>query len=131
MNTKNSLLKSNNKKSKIRQSNRNINIKCIRSNYILKQIFEHLCEKCSLELIKYNKDIQKILDINIDNYKLFSQLYSTIELEIKVIERKKGNFIYIEEEKDKPYFHIYFNDNLKEIKKEIKMNLQRKIKYQK
>ena len=119
MNTKNSLLKSNNKKSKIRQSNRNINIKCIRSNYILKQIFEHLSEKCSLELIKYNKYIQKILDINIDKYKLFSQLYSTIEIEIKVIERKKGNFIYIEEEKDKPYFHIYFNDNLKEIKKRL------------
>ena len=38
------------------------NIKC---KYIFKQIFEKLKQKILLDIIKYNKNIQKILDINL------------------------------------------------------------------
>ena len=35
-------------------------------------IFSHLEEKRKLEIIKYNKNIQNILDIKLINYKLYA-----------------------------------------------------------
>ena len=54
---------------------------------------------------------------NINNYKDFSEKYSSIELEIIPIQNKYGHFINIKR-KDKNYFHIYFNENKKETKKQ-------------
>ena len=82
-------------------------------------------KKISLEIIKYNINIQKRLNININNYKNFSELYSSIELEIIPIQNKYGSFININEE-DKNYFHIYFNNNKKEIKK-TELNKEDKV----
>ena len=48
----------------------------IKSKYILKQIFNNLSKKVSLQLIKYNKHLQKRLNYNINNYKEFYDLYS-------------------------------------------------------
>ena len=39
--------------------------------------------------LKYNKNIKKIMDININNYKK----YSSIEIEIKPVDNKYGKFI--------------------------------------
>ena len=97
----------------------------IKSCYIMKKIFHNIQKRISLEIIKYNINIQKRLNININNYKEFSELYSSIELEIIPIQNKYGSFIYIKEE-DKIYFHIYFNENKKETKK---AKLKRKDKY--
>ena len=66
-----------------------------------------------LEIIKYNKKLQKRLNININNYIEYSQLYSSIEIEIKPVENKYGQFINILDE-DK-----YYLDNSNE---EIKRN---------
>ena len=44
----------------------------INSKYILETIFSHVGEQKKLELIKYNKKIQNILDVNIINYRIFS-----------------------------------------------------------
>ena len=44
-------------------------LKCIKSNYILQRIFGYLSKKKSLNIIKYNKRIQKRKNIKIKNYK--------------------------------------------------------------
>ena len=46
-----------------------INIEKIKSLYILKDIFSFLSEKHKLEIIIYNKNLQKKLDINNEDYK--------------------------------------------------------------
>ena len=66
-----------------------------------------------LNIIKYNKNIQKRIDININHYKAYSEEYSSIELDIIPKKGEYGEFINIKEE-DEKYFHIYFNDNKKE-----------------
>ena len=82
-----------------------------------KKFFGIVPQKISLEIIKYNKDIQKRLNININKYKEYSELYSSIEIEIIPIKNNYGKIINIKEE-NKKYFHIYFNDNKqKEIEK--------------
>ena len=53
-----------------------INIgKSIESLYILKNIFSFLSEKRKFYIIIYNKQLQKKLDINIENYKSFRGIY--------------------------------------------------------
>ena len=99
----------------IDSNNKFINVK---SHYIIHLIFEYITERKSLETIRYNKSIQKRINININHYKAYSEEYSSIELDIIPMKGKYGKFINIKEE-DKKYFHIYFNDNKK---KEIDNN---------
>jgi len=47
----------------------------IKSEYILKDIFSFLSEKKKLEIIIYNKHLQKNLNINIENYKRIKGIY--------------------------------------------------------
>ena len=93
----------------IDSNNKLINVK---SHYIIQLIFEYTTERKSLETIRYNKSIQKRIDININHYKAYSEKYSSIELDIIPMKGKCGKFININE-KDKKYIHIYFNDNKK------------------
>ena len=46
-----------------------INYKDIKSSYIKKRIFSFLDEKEKLRIIIYNKELQKILEVNINEYK--------------------------------------------------------------
>jgi len=86
----------------------------IKNKYILKQIFDNLEQKQLLKIIKYNKNLQEKLDIGINNYKKF---HEEIEIEIIPINKKDiNNFINIPNEY-KSYYHIYFNEDKKEIKK--------------
>ena len=87
-------------------------LKNIKSNFILKKFFDYIDKKKAIESIKYNKSIQKRINININHYKEYSEKYSSIEIEIKPIENKYGRFINIKEE-DEEYYHIYYNDNKK------------------
>ena len=97
----------------------------LKSNYILKKLFSNMQKRSSLKIIKCNINIQKRLNININNYKDFSEKFSSIELEIIPVQSKYGRFINIEEE-NKKYFHIYFNDNKEEIKK-TELNKEDKV----
>ena len=54
-------------------------IKDIKSNYFIKVIFSYLAEKIKLDIIKYNKDLQNIIDIKLFNYKAYSEKYVIIE----------------------------------------------------
>ena len=58
-------------------------------------------KKISLKTIKYNKSIQKRIDININHYKDYSEKYSSIELEIIPMKEKYGKYINIKEEDKK------------------------------
>ena len=62
-----------------------------------------------------NKNIKKRLNININDYKRYSETYTPIEIEIRPINNKYGEFINIVEEKN--FYHIYFNNNEEEIKR--------------
>ena len=89
------------------QGLRNVN-----SHYIIQIIFGYMSERKYLETIRYNKSIQKRINININHYKAYSETKTSIELDIIPMKDKYGKFININEE-DKKYFHIYFNDNKK------------------
>ena len=90
--------------------------KNIKSGYILKQIFDNIPENKLYKIIKINKNIQKRLNININNY---IKLHNKIILEIFPINKEdRNNFINILIP-EKPFYHIYFNnDERKEINKD-------------
>ena len=69
-----------------------------------------MLERKSLETIRYNKSIQKRINININHYKLYYETKTSIELDIIPMKGKYGKFINIKKE-DKKFIHIYFNDN--------------------
>ncbi len=91
-------------------------LKKLKYKYILQILFNNLFKKKSLEIIKYNKNIKERINISIKDYKEYSEMYSSIEIEIKPVNNKFGNFINMNEN-DKKYYHIYFNDNKEEIKR--------------
>ena len=92
------------------------NLNKVKSKYILLIIFDHLNGKRVFDFIKYNKNIKKRIGININHYKLISEKYSSIKIEIKLVNNKFGKFININDE-DKLYYHIYFDNNEEEIKR--------------
>ena len=54
-------------------------LKNIKSTYIIKKLFLITDVIKKLKLIKYNKKLQKIIGINIDDYKLFKRKYVEIK----------------------------------------------------
>jgi len=97
-----------------------------RSDYFIRIVFNNLKEKKVLNIIKYNKNIKNRININIGDYKKYSENYSSIEIGIKPINNKYGKFINIKDE-DKLYYHIYFNDKKEEIKRNY-INYNEEIK---
>ena len=90
----------------------------LKSNFILRKLFNILKENKSLNIMKYNKKLQKRLNISIDNYKECSK----IEIELKLDDDNYGKFINIPNE-EKEYYHIYFDDSKEEIKRnQLKKN---------
>ena len=88
----------------------------IKADYFLLKVFENLEKKKTLEIIKTNNNIKKRINISNNDYKEYSEKYSSIEIEIKPVNNKSGNFINIDEENEK-YYHIYFNNGKEEIKR--------------
>ena len=105
----NSMNESKNEKSKTKSKNGFENLK---SNFIFKKILEYMKKNKSLEIIRYNNKLQKRLNLNINDYK---EYYLSIEIELKIVDDKYGKFINIPN-KDKEYYHIYFNNSNEEIK---------------
>ena len=80
------------------------------------------------------------MNIDINDYKKYSEKYSSIKIEIKPmkdyyekieieiipIKNKYGPFINIKE-KDKKYYHIYFNNNKREEIKSTYLNEENKV----
>ena len=42
-----------------------------KSIYFIKKLFTFVDEKTKLDIIKYNKNMQNIMDINLTNYKFY------------------------------------------------------------
>ena len=74
-----------------------------------------MTKKKKLEIVKYNKKIQNRLNLDVKDYKEYSETFTSIEIEIIPTKDKYGKFIKINEN-DKLYYHIYFNDDKEEIK---------------
>ena len=70
-------------------------IKNVKSHYIIQLIFEYMTERKYLETIRYNKSIQKRINININHYKAYSETKTSIELDIIPMKGKYGKFINI------------------------------------
>ena len=89
----------------------NISFNNIKSTFILKQIFAYITENKLLKLIKYNKQNQNRLNLNINSYKEFGKL----KIELIPAKNKYDKFINILNKKDELYYHIYLNDDKKEL----------------
>ena len=116
---------SNNEKGELNQVKSRKLFDYLRSDYFLQKLFGHFHTKKSLEITKYNKKLQKRININIDNYIEFARLYSSIEIEIRPYNGSFGShnqFINYGSRFDNKHFHIYFNDNKKEIKRNYLKN---------
>jgi len=100
----------------------NNKLRKLKSDYFIQKFFGYMPKRKSLETIRYNKNIQKRINININHYKAYSEEYSSIELDIIPIKGEYGEFININEE-DKKYFHIYFNDNKKKEIENTSLNI--------
>ena len=58
-------------------------------------VFNLLLTKKSLDILKYNKNITERINININNYKEYSELYSSIEIEIKPVKKNMVNLLIL------------------------------------
>ena len=112
----------------------------IKAHHYLNTIFKFVPNTKRLKIINYNKRIQNILSITIDDYiKCFNQ----IEIEIipkETLEEENTKNIFINiSEKDLPYYHIYIYHSSKQelnrnyLKKEeigakIKIEIDKEIK---
>ena len=96
-------------------------IENLKSDFFVIKMFDIMKRKKSLEIMKYNKKLQKRLNLGINDYKDFCQLYSSIEIELKVINNVDGKFNKFinlpENEKEKEYYHIFFDNSKEEIKR--------------
>ena len=109
-------MNSSNDLSKEKTESKNI-FKNLKSDHFLLKLFDNLLKKKSLDIIKYNKNIKDRINISIKDYKEYLGIYSPIEIEIKPVNNGYGEFIVIEEENEKKSYHIYFNNDKKEIKR--------------
>ena len=114
MNSNNSLY--NKMKEKIQMKSKNILIN-IKSDYFIRKIFDNIKKIKTLNIIKYNRKFQELLNYNINNYKKYSELYSSIKIEITTIKNKSDKFINIINKEDEQYYHIYLNNTKQEIKR--------------
>ena len=88
----------------------------LKSDYFMANIFGIMKQKKSLEIVRYNKKLQKRLKISINDYKEYS-LLTPIVIELRVSYNKLYNkFINISDE-DRKYYHIYIGNSNKEIKR--------------
>ena len=94
----------------------------LKSNFILRKIFNMIKINKSLVIMKNNKKLQKRLNISIDDYKECSK----IEIELKLADNEYGKFINISD-KEKEYYHIYFDNSNEEIKRN-KLKKMKKLK---
>ena len=108
------------------QSKSSNQLRNLKSDYFIQKFFGYMPKRKSLETIRYNKSIQKRINININHYKAYSEKYSSIELDIIPMKGEYGKFINIKEE-DKKYFHIYFNDNKKKEIENTLLNIDDKV----
>ena len=91
-------------------------LKEIKSKYILQEIFENINEGKMLQIVKYNKNFHDKLDLSEKNYRKYTQIEIVIDL-IKLDRLIKNKFIFINQKEDKSFYHIFFENNKEETKR--------------
>ena len=94
--------------------NNNDALKKIRSKYIIMKIFDNLSKNKFMNIIRYSKKYQKLVNKKLKDYK---NEYFKIEIEIIPKENIYGNFINIANKITKENVNIFFNNNNEEIKR--------------
>ena len=64
-------------------SNKNTNLKKIRSKYIIIRIFDNIKQSKLMQIINYNKKYQKLMDLKLKDYK-----NEILKIEIEIIPKK-------------------------------------------
>ena len=93
----------NNIKEKSKSINSNNKLKELKSDFFLQILFNIIPKPKSLESIKYNKYLQKRMHINFNDYKTYSEMYSSIEIEVIIPMKKKYEKIINIKEGDRKY----------------------------
>ena len=109
----NLLSKKINKEQGMKKISSKVDLAKLRSDYFLQKVLNNLQKNILLEIIKYNKKIQKRVNININNYKEYSELFSMIEIEVIPTDKEFGKFINIKDKNE--YYHIYFENKKEKI----------------
>ena len=102
-----------NKKNRKNQIKIKENLRKIKSDFFLRILFNHLEKKKILHMVKYNKQMQNILNINLNDYK---EIHDQIEIEVIPVKNNYGKFINFQKE-DEIFYHIYFNNHTQEVKR--------------
>ena len=63
----------------------------IKSHYFIRILFSHIIDNNKLKIVKYNKILQNEININLNNYKLFSGRYIVVDTGEKVKEYNSLN----------------------------------------
>ena len=93
----------------IKKSKTKIDLINIKSKFILKKIFESIQKNKVLNIIKYNKKIQNRLNITQNDYKEF------LNIEIEIVPFQDYFVTYNFNFSEPKFYHVYFNDNEKEL----------------
>ena len=117
----------NNIKGKSKSINSNNKLKELKSDFFLQLLFNIIPRPKSLESVKYNKYLQKRIRINFNDYKAYSEMYSSIEIEIIIPMKNKYDKIINIKEGDSKYYHKFFNDVKKEEIKRMNLNINNKF----
>ena len=67
----------------------------IQSYYFLQKLFGNIPQKRAFEIMKINKNIQNRLNININNYIEYCELYTPIEIELIPLQNNNMTFLLI------------------------------------
>ena len=92
-------------KEKVNKKESIVTFESLKSDYFLQILFNNIKKKKSIDIVKYNKNIKKRINISINDYKEYSENYSSIEIEIKPVNNKFGKFFNIIY--NGKYYHIF------------------------
>ena len=91
-------------------------LKEVKSKLILKKIISCIQREKLMKIIFRNKKLQNKLNLSINDYKKLC----TVEIEMEIINRKikeDAYFIHYLNEEISSFYHIYFDDNKEEMKR--------------
>ena len=100
----------------------------IMNNHILKVIFKNLTKIKTLEMIRYNKNVQNRLNLNINDYKEMAKIEIDLEVTPTIVISKSNIINLYNTANDECYFNIYFKDSKNETKDEFVNNENVKVK---